>query len=54
MFRLFIPIAFTAVFIIWVLYHFLIKKDLKAHTNTMYVGLFFVGVWGVLYFLMLK
>ncbi len=40
-------IAFTG----WILYRLLIKKDLKKNLNSVYLGLFFIGVWALAYFL---
>lgn len=53
MLRLFIPIGLMAVFACWVLYHLLIKRDLKQQLSGFYMGLFFIGVWGLIYFLVL-
>ncbi len=53
--RLFLPIVFTALFILYVLYLAFIKKNLRANlTQIIYPGLFFVAVWILLYFLILK
>ncbi|MCD6068255.1 MAG: hypothetical protein K0S33_3081 [Bacteroidetes bacterium] len=54
MFRLYIPIAFVLVFAAWILYRFLIKKDLKQQLNSLSVGLFFTGVWAVIYIALLR
>jgi len=54
MFRLYLPILFFAVFIGWILYRLLIKKDLKQNLNTMYIGLAFTGVWVLIYCFLLK
>lgn len=48
------PIVFLAVFIGWILYRLLIKKDLKENLNSLYVGLSFVGVWAMIYFFLLR
>lgn len=53
MLRIYLPIAFLIIFIGWVLYRLLIKKDLKNNLNNVYVGLFFIGIWGLIYFFML-
>jgi hypothetical protein len=47
--RAYIPIGLIIIFAFWVLYHLLIKKDLRKHANSFYLGLFFIGVWAVLY-----
>jgi high-affinity Fe2+/Pb2+ permease len=54
MLRLFIPILFFAIFIAWVLYRLLIKKDLKQNLNSLYLGLIFIGVWVLIYYFLLK
>jgi hypothetical protein len=53
MFRFFIPLAFGILFLGWVLYRLLVKKDLQQNLNTLYVGGFFVGIWAVIYWLVL-
>lgn len=53
--RLFMPILLIGLFIIYILYLGLIKKDLKRKLNTVvYPGVFFTLLWTVLYFLILK
>jgi hypothetical protein len=54
MLRIYIPILLLIIFIGWVLYRLLIKKDLKQHLNSLYLGLTFTGVWILIYFLLLK
>ncbi len=54
MLRLFIPIAFIILFIGWILYRTIIKKDIKQNLNTVYLGLFFIGIWTVMYWFLLK
>ncbi len=39
------------VFVMWILYRALIKKDLKQHLNDLYVGLFFILIWAILFYL---
>ena len=50
MLRIYLPIAFAALFILWVLFRLIVKRDLKKHLNTVYLGLFFGVVWAVIYF----
>ncbi len=52
--RIFAGLIFIVLFIGWALYHLLIKKDLKQHKGDLYAGLFFMGVWGVLYYWILE
>jgi uncharacterized BrkB/YihY/UPF0761 family membrane protein len=40
-----------SVFLIWVLYRFFVKKDLKKHQDELFGGLVFIGVWIVILFL---
>lgn len=51
MYRLVFPIVFAVLFIGWLLYRLLIKKDIKKQMNTVYLGLFFFAIWAILYFL---
>ncbi len=37
-----------AVFILWLLYHLLVKRDLKEHKGTLAVGGLFIGAWTLL------
>lgn len=53
MLRIYLPIAFAALFILWVLFQLIVKRDLKKHLNTVYLGLFFGVVWAVIYFFVL-
>jgi beta-lactamase class A len=50
MLRIYLPIAFAVLFILWVLFRLIVKRDLKKHLNTVYLGLFFGVVWAVIYF----
>lgn len=54
MFRVYIPIIFFVVFIGWVLYRLLIKKDLKQNLNGFYLGLIFSGIWVLIYYFLVK
>lgn len=42
--------VFIVLYLSWVLYHALIKGDLKKHLNDLYALSFFVGVWLVIYY----
>ncbi len=51
----FITVGLTAVFVLYVLYLGLIRKNLKAKMKTVvYPGLFFIATWTVIYILLLK
>ena len=52
--RLFIPIIFIAFIILWFSYRFFIKKDLKKHKNEAYLGGFFILIWVIIYYFLIK
>jgi hypothetical protein len=54
MLRIYMPIAFLVFFAGWILYRLVIKKDLKKNLNSMFLGLFFIGIWTLIYFFMIK
>lgn len=54
MYRVYIPIALLVVFLCWVLYRLIVKKDLRQHMNTVYFGMFFAAIWAVIYFVAVK
>ena len=47
-------LGFVVVFLGWVLYRLLIKRDLRKNLQGLYLGLFFIAVWVVLYFSVFK
>ena len=47
-------IGFLIFFIAWILYRLVIKKDLRKNLNSVSVGVFFIGVWALIYFFILK
>lgn len=51
--RLFAGLILFVCFIGWALYRLLIKRDLHKHKTHLQVGLFFLGVWAIIYWLML-
>lgn len=53
MLRMFLPLAFALIFAAWIILR-LVKKDLKQHLSTLYVGLLFAVVWLLIYFYILK
>jgi hypothetical protein len=53
MIRLYFPFAFVLLFIGWILYQLFIKKNLKQNLNNLYAGLFFTGIWLILYYFIL-
>ncbi len=54
MLRLLIPIVFIVLFFIWALYRTFITKDIKKQLNTVYLGLFFIGIWVMMYWALLS
>jgi len=53
--RLFMPIIFTALFVLYVLYLAIVRKNLRQNKHAvLYPGLFFIVVWGVIYFELLR
>ncbi len=49
--RVLMPIGFLIVFIIWIMYRLIIKKDLKKNLNNLYIGLAFIAIWTAVYYL---
>ncbi len=49
MLRLFMPVVFFVLFIVWVLYHRFVKKDFKAQSNNVVIGVSFFAVWAAIY-----
>jgi hypothetical protein len=47
--RLIIPFFFIVLFIGYVVYMILTKKDVKRIKQVVYPGLFFISVWAVIY-----
>jgi hypothetical protein len=50
----FIPIGLISMFILVILYLLIIKKDMKQLKNVLYPGLFFIAIWAVIYYFLLK
>jgi len=50
----FIPIGLIAVFFVYILYLFIVKKDMKKLKTILYPGLFFITIWFVIYYFLLK
>jgi hypothetical protein len=51
---LFIPIGLIAIYIVYLLYLLLVKKDIKKINSILYPGLFFIAIWVFIYFFLLK
>lgn len=52
--RIYAGIGVGIAMIGWFLYRFLIKRDLKNHLNELSTGLFFIGVWFLIYWFLLR
>ncbi|RKS02594.1 hypothetical protein C8C84_2317 [Flavobacterium sp. 102] len=53
--RIFMPIIFIALFVLYVLYITVVKKELKQNLyKVVYPGLFFITVWGTIYYFMIE
>ena len=52
--RIFIGIGLFVAFLLWLLYRLVIKKDLKQHMNDLYAWFFLLGIWLLIYWLILK
>jgi hypothetical protein len=48
------PPIMTVLFIGWVLFHLIFKKDAKKYRNDILGGLMFISVWVVIYFVFIK
>lgn len=51
--RIFAGVFLIFAFALWILYRLFIKQDLRKNLAGLYVGLFFTGVWALIYFAML-
>ncbi|MBS7788173.1 hypothetical protein KIH23_12775 [Flavobacterium sp. CYK-55] len=47
--RIFLPFVFALLFLGWLVYRLIVRKDLKANKNDLYTGIFFIVIWVVLY-----
>ncbi len=53
--RVFMPIVLTAIFLIYVLYLVFVKKESKTKLKSViYPGAFFIVVWGLCYFALVR
>ena len=53
--RLIIPFVMIILFMLYVLYLAFIKKDLKNNLSTvLYPGLFFMAIWGLIYYFLIS
>ena len=53
--RLIIPIIMIVLFLLYVLYLAFVKKDLRKNlTTVLYPGLFFMTIWGVIYYVLIS
>lgn len=54
MFYLYIPIGLTALLLIYVLYLAFSKQLKRKFRTTVLPGLFFIGIWGTIYFFIVR
>ncbi len=52
--RIYIPLIFVILFVAWILYRLLIKKDLSKNKPGLYTGIVFIAVWACIYYFFLK
>ncbi len=50
----FIPIILIAIFIGYIFYLLIIKKDMKQFKIVLIPGLFFIAIWAVIYYFLMK
>jgi hypothetical protein len=48
--RLHLGFIFLVLYVGWVIYRWLIKKDIKQHKDAFYLYTLFVAVWSLIYF----
>lgn len=49
MLRIFAPLIFIALFAVWIVYRAFIKKDIRQHRDSLYLGIAFTAIWGTIY-----
>ena len=49
-----LPILLIAIFIVYVLFLLIVRKDIKKLRIALYPGLTFIAVWAVIYYFLLK
>jgi hypothetical protein len=49
MLRFYMPVAFGILFLAWVAYHGLVRRDLRRHLHSFFLGLSFFTLWGLIY-----
>jgi hypothetical protein len=52
--RIVMVIGLVIVFIGWILYRLIIKKDLNKNLNNLYLGLSFIVIWTLFYFFIVE
>lgn len=50
---LYIPIAMIVVLVCYLVYLVFVKKDMKKFKSSLTIGLFFIAVWAIVYYLIL-
>ncbi len=49
-----LPIGLIAVFIVYIAYLLFVKKDIKKFKTVLYPGIFFIALWGIIYYYWLR
>ncbi len=52
--RIGIPLVIIAFFVIYIIYLVVSKKDKQTILKALYAGLFFTGIWAIIYFMILN
>jgi hypothetical protein len=52
--RVIIPLVFIVLFSLYIAYLLIKKKDKSTVKKVLYPGLFFIGVWAAIYFLIFR
>jgi len=52
MFRVLFGFVFIPLFLGWLVYRALIKRDLRKHLTDLYGGIFFISAWLLIYYIM--
>lgn len=47
--RIIYGLVFFVLYLAWIIYHALIKRDLRRHLNDLYALTFFISIWALIY-----
>jgi hypothetical protein len=51
--RILMALGLLVLFMAWIVYRAVVKRDLAKHKSTLWLGALFVALWGLLYWLWL-